>query len=297
MTEQIKHAYDTILEKLGSWLTGSIEMLPNLFVAILVVIFFFLIARLIDKFLHKFIPRIVKNEGIVQLITSLATIIIVSLGIFIALDVLNLDKALTSLLAGIGIVGLALGFAFRESASNFISGVYMAIKSPINIHDLVKYEEFYGRIKTIGLRATTMTTLQGQDVVIPNRLIVENIFVHYTTNGERRIDLKVGISYGDDLELVEKVTLSTIRKINYLLKNKPVDMYYTDFGESSINFTVRYWVKFKIESDYLKARSDGIKSIKKAFEENNITITFPIRTLDFGIKGGQTLKEMLSDKD
>ncbi len=297
MLEQINEAYDKIIGKLGSWVTGTVEMLPNFVVAVLVIIVFYFVARLIDSILQKTLHRFVRNEGIVQLITSLSTIIIIGLGIFIALDVLNLDKALTSLLAGIGIVGLALGFAFRESASNFISGVYMAIKSPINIHDLIKYEDYYGRIKVIGLRATTMTTLQGQDVVIPNRLIVENTFIHFTINGERRIDLEVGISYGDDLDLAEKVTLAAIQKIDYLLKYKKVDMYYTEFGDSSINFVVRYWIKFKVETDYLRARSQGIKNIKKAYEENNITITFPIRTLDFGIKGGKTLKQMLGENE
>ena len=223
--------------------------------------------------------------------------LMVLLGIFIALDVLNLDKTVTSLLAGIGIVGLALGFAFKDAASNFLSGIYMAIKSPINPGDLISYEDIYGRVKEIGLRATTITSLQGQDIIVPNRLLVENIYTHYTINRSRRIDLKIGISYGDDLDKTEKVTLEAIRKIDYILKTKPVDLYFTEFGDSSIDLTVRYWVNFRKETDYLKAVSDGIKNIKHAYDENDITITFPIRTLDFGIKGGKTLADMLNEKE
>ncbi len=71
-----------------------------------------------------------------------------------------------------------------------------------------------------------------------------------------------------------------------------MDLYYQEFGDSSINFIIRYWVNFTKQTDYLQAMHDGIKNIKKAYDENDITIPFPIRTLDFGIKGGKTLDEV-----
>ncbi len=106
--------------------------------------------------------------------------------------------------------------------------------------------------------------------------------------------MNVGISYGDDLEKVEEITLEAINRINYLDKDKPVDLYFLEFGNSSINFVVRYWVNYYKQTDYLKALSDGIKNIKKSYDNNNITIPFPIRTLDFGIKGGEKLSEMMT---
>jgi small conductance mechanosensitive channel len=139
--------------------------------------------------------------------------------------------------------------------------------------------------------------MQGQDVVIPNRLIVENVYTHYTMNGIRRIDLGIGISYGDDLEKAERITLQAIQKLDFLKEDKPVDLYYEEFGSSSINFILRYWVDFSKETDYLKALSEGIKSIKTAYDENDITITFPIRTLDFGMKGGKTFSDMINEVD
>ena len=295
MWTAINNAFQKVYGKLTDWLSHAIEMLPNFVVAILLLFIFIFIARFSDKLLRNALTRFSKNEAVNGLVVSIVSMSIVLLGIFIALDILNLDKTVTSLLAGIGIIGLALGFAFKDVASNFLSGIYMAIKSPINPGDIIAYNEVYGVVKEIGLRATTITSLQGQDVIVPNRLVIENIYTHYTANRSRRIDLKVGISYGDDLEKAERVTLDAIQKIDYILKSKPVDMYYTEFGDSSINFTVRYWVNFRKETDYLRALSDGIKNIKKAFDENGITITFPIRTLDFGIKGGKTLAEMLNE--
>ena len=220
----------------------------------------------------------------------------VIVGLFVALGILNLDKTVTSLLAGVGIIGLALGFAFQDAAANFISGIYLAIKSPINVGDIIEVNESFGKVKKIGLRATTILSFQGQDVVVPNRKIFEDSYTHFTINGEQRIDLGVGVSYGDDLEKVEKITLEAINGLDFIKKEKPVDLYYSEFGDSSINFTVRYWVKMGKRTDYLKGLSEGVKAIKKAYDENDITIPFPIRTLDFGIKGGEKLNEMWPEK-
>ncbi len=297
MLAAINKAFEKTYNKLSDWLSHAIVMLPNFVVAVLMLLAFILIARVLDRFLKHTLAKFSKNEAVNSLVTSIVSTLTVLIGIFIALSILNLDKTVTSLLAGIGIVGLALGFAFKDAASNFISGIYMAIKSPINPGDLISYDNIYGLVKEIGLRATTITSLQGQDVIVPNRLIIENIYTHFTANRSRRIDLEVGVSYGDDLEKTEEVTLAAIKKIDYILKTKPIDLYFTAFGDSSIDLIVRYWVNFRKETDYLRAMSDGIKNIKKAYEENGITITFPIRTLDFGIKGGKTLADMLGERD
>ena len=295
MFEQMENAYSKILDKLQGWLDTLISMLPNFIVAILVTALFFLAARLLKRIFRKMLHKISRNRAVNRLIGNIVFIAVFISGVFIALGILNLDKTVTSLLAGLGIIGLALGFAFKDVAANFLSGFYMAMKSPINVGDMIRYNEVYGNVKEIGMRATTITTLQGQDVVIPNRLIIENEYTHFTINGHRRIDLDVGISYGDDLEKAEKVTLDAIKQMEYLKKDNTVDLFYNEFGSSSINFTIRYWVEFRKESDYLRALSQGIKNIKRAYEENGITITFPIRTLDFGMKGGKGLDEILQN--
>ncbi|MGK7396737.1 MAG: mechanosensitive ion channel family protein [Candidatus Cyclobacteriaceae bacterium M3_2C_046] len=292
MFSDLQNEFDKVVDKLSNWLGQLIVMLPNLVVAILLLILFYFIGKGLRNVLTGTLKRVSDNYTINNFLGTLLFVSMVVVGLFFALGVLQLDRTVTSLLAGVGIAGLAIGLAFKDIAANFLAGIYLAIKSPINDGDLIEYDEHYGTVKKIGLRALTMQTLQGQDIVIPNRFIMENAFIHYTINGVRRVDLAVGISYGDDLEKVQKVTLETINKLEHL-KGKPVDFYYTEFGSSSINFVVRYWVNFNKETDYLQAMSQGIIQVKKAFDQNDITITFPIRTLDFGIKGGEKLSEML----
>jgi small conductance mechanosensitive channel len=105
--------------------------------------------------------------------------------------------------------------------------------------------------------------------------------------------LKVGVSYGEDLEQVRAVTLNAIKALPDLLAREDISLYYTEFGDSSINFELRFWINFKKQPDYLQARSEAIIAIKKAYNKHNISIPFPIRTLDFGIKGGEKLNEVL----
>lgn len=298
MTKEIETYTNQIIDKVENWLDSFVTMLPNFVVAIFVVLLTVLVAKLIRKLAYGMMNRITKNEAINRLTASIAFFLTFAFGIFIALRVLNLDQTVTSLLAGLGIVGLALGFAFKDIAANFIAGIYLAIKSPINVGDIVDYQGERGSVKEIGLRSSTINTFQGQDVIIPNRLIMQEKYTHFSINSERRIDLDVGISYGDDLDKVENVALEAIRKITYLKKDKPVDLYYKEFGDSAIIFTVRYWVDYYADDylRYLRAQSQGIKNIKKAFDKNDITITFPIRTIDFGIKGGKSLADMLNQR-
>lgn len=296
MVDQLLSYFQNVTEKIQHWLEGAIAMIPNFIVALIILLLTFVAARYIRKLVYRLMKRLSRNEAFNRLTSSLSFTALVIAGVFFALGILKLDKTVTSLLAGIGIVGLALGFAFKDIASNFIAGIYMAIKSPINVGDIMEFRDTFGIVHDIGLRASTIRTFQGQDVIIPNRLVMEEKYTHYTLNRFRRIDLEVGISYGDDLEKVERVTLDAVNRIDFLNKFRKPDFYYTEFGDSAIIFTVRYWVDYHV-SDYLiymRALSQGIKNIKKAYDENGLTITFPIRTLDFGIKGGKTLADMLN---
>ncbi|MEP2770634.1 MAG: mechanosensitive ion channel family protein [Fulvivirga sp.] len=296
MFEQISKASNIVLSKVESWIVTLVEMLPNFIIAILVLILFYIISRVIRKVLGTVLHRVMTNESVVKLILACSSFVIIIIGLMVALGVLNLDKTVTSLLAGIGVVGLALGFAFQDAAANLISGVFMAVKSPIFVGDIIETNGIFGKIKEIGLRATTIYVPEGQDVVIPNRLVFQNLYRHYTINGERRVDLQCGISYGENLRQVKEIATEAIKKIPNLLDGKEVEFFYSNFGDSSINFVVRYWIKYNAHADFLNAQSEGVMFLKEAFDAKGITIPFPIRTLDFGIKGGTTLSQMIEKK-
>ena len=187
---------------------------------------------------------------------------------------------------------LALAFAFQDIAANFMSGIFMSFRRPFDIGDLVNVDHKMGRIEAINLRDTTLITLQGQRLIIPNKAVFQNTIENYSSTGKRRLDLSVGVSYGDDLAKVKSVVLAAIDALTEKDPNRQPELFYKEFGDSSINFDLRVWLRDVDQLNYLEAQSEAIMIIKKAFDQNDITIPFPIRTLDFGIKGGETLSEM-----
>ena len=170
----------------------------------------------------------------------------------------------------------------------------MSVKDLYNIGDLVETNGFFGQILSIDLRTTKLRTLEGQEVVIPNKSVVSNPLKNYTITGIRRVDVSCGISYGDDLVKVRDLVINTIKSFDSIKKDKGVDFMFTEYGSSSINFVTRFWVDCTNQREYLLHRSKAIIAIKEAFDKNDIMIPYPIRTLDFGIKGGVTMQEQLN---
>lgn len=275
-------AYELVVEKVDTWIDTAITMLPNLVVAVLVLLVFVAIGKVAKKgFLHVS-RRLTDNHSLQSLLGSLLYIGIVSIGTFTALSILKLDGAVTSLLAGAGVIGLALGFAFQEIASNFIAGTMMSIRKPFKNGDLIETNDYYGLVKIIHLRTTELQTMQGQVVQIPNSHVFKNPIVNYTQLGKRRVDITVGVTYGEDLPKAKQVAHDAVASIEGIDK-KDITVFYTGFNNSSIDFSIRYWIKFTNKhSEYLAAQDKGVIAIKQAFDKNDITIPFPIRTLDMG---------------
>lgn len=149
-----------------------------------------------------------------------------------------------------------------------------------------------GKVSDINLRDTILLTFQGQMVIIPNKNVFQNPIENYSLLGKRRLDLEIGISYAEDLEKVQRITLDALKNIEGLCEDEETTMYYKAFGDSSINYTIRLWLKNPEQSAYWIASNQVIINIKKAYDQNSITIPFPIRTLDLGIKGGESLNDI-----
>ena len=290
--EQVAEPIQTVVQKLDSWLDTFINMLPNMAVTLLLLVIFLLLARYGSKLFRKIFYKASNNEALGHLFSTVVYGTILSIGLFIMLGVLGLDKALTSILAGIGVIGLALGFAFQDIAANFVSGIILAFRRPFKIGEIIEVKDIMGKVTRTGLRDTAIETFQGQEVYIPNKEFLQNAFYNFSVLEKRRIDLSVGVSYVDDLEKVEVVVLSAIKNLEGVIDKDMIIFDYAKFDSSSINFNIRFWIEFPGEPGYLAMRSKAIKAIKSEFDKQDITIPFPIRTLDFGIKGGQKLSQM-----
>ncbi|MDO6390771.1 mechanosensitive ion channel [Pontibacter sp. BT731] len=289
----INKALELLLGKLESWGEHLILMLPNIVVAIILMIITFVVARFIRNGLDKVIGRISHSAALNNLISTILYIALLAVGFFFVLSVLQLDKVVISLLAGVGIIGLALGFAFQDIAANFISGIIIAVQKPFGVGDMIETNDYFGVIERVSLRTLDIRQPSGELVKLPNKMVFENPVTNYSNGGTRRIDLDVGVSYGEDLERVQQIVIEALQDVKNRVKTRDIDVMFDAFNESSIDFKARFWVSYSQQIDFVSAKSDAIIKIKKAFDANNIMIPFPIRTLDFGIKGGEKLSEHL----
>ncbi len=283
--------------KVTGWLEDLVASLPNVIAALVLLVAFWGLARLVRRLVGQVARRIADQPEINRLIASASYLAVLGLGLVLALGVLNLDKTVTSLLAGAGIIGLALGFAFQDIAENFIAGIILNLRNQFTEGDIIATNEFMGTVERVNLRATVLRTFPGQRVLIPNASVFKNPIINYSQPGRRRVDIAVGVSYGDDLAKARRVAIEAVEAVEPRDRDREVELFYEAFGGSSVDFQLRFWIDFRRQTDFLAARSEAIMRIKEAFDDHDITIPFPIRTLDFagGAAGGQSLSTAIHE--
>ncbi|MCK7591177.1 mechanosensitive ion channel family protein [Subsaxibacter sp. CAU 1640] len=279
------------LEKLLQNWEGSVTTyMPKILVAVVVLVIFILLAKLVKNASISMYSKSIKvHPEIANILASLIYFFFILSGVFLSLKILGLEEMLTHLLAGAGIIGIIAGFAFKDIASNIFAGLLLKVQRPYKIGDWVSIDDQYGLVQDVGWITTSIKTVPGQEVFVPNQIVYSSTFTNYSTWGKRRIILKTGVSYGDDLEHVKTVALDEVKKIAQLLPEEGVDFYYTDIGSSTYDFILRFWIKFESNDDFCRGMDGAITSIKKRFEQENISIAYPVTTLDFGVKGGVNL--------
>lgn len=281
---------DYIRKLMQNWEESVLDYLPDLFSAIVILILFFFLAKFVKRISLTFYSKSIKvHPEIANIVASVIYFFFILSGIFLALQILGLESVLTKMLAGAGIIGIVAGFAFKDIASNLFAGLLLKVQHPFKKGDWVNIDNSYGVISELGWITTTINTVPGQEVFVPNQLIYNSTFTNYSSFEKRRIILESGVSYGDDLEHVRSVALDEVKNTEGLLPNEAIDFYFTEIGNSTYNFQLRFWIEFNNNNDHKKAMSDIIMRIKKRFEQENISIAYPVTTLDFGVKGGVNL--------
>jgi small conductance mechanosensitive channel len=226
----INKAYELITKKLTTWLHDLIRILPNILLAAIIFVVGLYVARWLKKIAANLIGRVSDNSSLNNLFISVVYIFFIGVTIFTVLSILHLDTAVTSVLAGAGILGLALAFAFQDIAANFISGIFISFRRPVHIGDIVKIKDYMGKVEEINLRDTVIRTFQGQMVIIPNKDVFQSPIENFTLLGKRRIDLTIGVSYSDDLDKVENITLQAVKDIYGLCTEEQVTLFYKEFA-------------------------------------------------------------------
>jgi small conductance mechanosensitive channel len=280
----IQNSVEGIWTKLGEWLDSIILGLPNFILAVLVFILFVLAAKYLGKLLDKLLRYKVRQASIREITIKILKVVVIAIGFFVALGLLNLNTVLTSVLAGAGVVGLAVGLALQGTLNNTFSGILLSFLPELQIGDWIENNGYAGRVVEINLRSIVIREADNNYVVIPNSQVIDAPFKNFSRTSRSRITVSCGVAYNSDLELVKTITVNTISELFRQKKGEEVEFMYNEFGDSSINFVVRFWSDATNNRDILFARSTAIMAIKKIYDEHDVNIPFPIRTLEFNNK-------------
>ena len=272
---------DKIIEKLEIWKEVFIKNIPNIAIALVVLFIAYFASRGMNSIVNRTIGKKIRQKSVRDLVSRFASALTILVGLYLAMTVLKFDDTLKAIISAAGVSGIVIGLALQGTLSNTISGVVLSFRQNLNIGNWVETNGYSGEVIDINLNYFVIKEADNNMVVIPNKTILESPFKNYSLTTKMRISIECGVEYGADLEKVQALTKEVIGSNfsqNELGKN--VEFYFTEFGDSSINFLCRFWIDSTNALEKLKAKSDAIIKIKQAFDKENISIPFPMRTLE-----------------
>lgn len=264
------------MDKLMNILQGPVVV--NISKALVILLMGFLLAKLVTKFLNRTLSKSLSAQNLMILRRSVFYTILTLF--FIAfLNQLGFDWKI--LLGTAGILTIALGFASQTSASNLISGIFLMVERPFVIDDLIEVGEAYGHVLSIDLLSTKIRTRDNILVRIPNETLMKSQFKNYTHFPIRRVDLKIGVAYKENIRKVISIIKSVVDKNPDCLDEPQPYILHEGFGDSSVDLLVGVWAKTE---NYWEVKTMLYRDIKEAFDKADIEIPFPHRSIYVGEK-------------
>jgi small-conductance mechanosensitive channel len=231
---------------------------------------------LLQRAVQRLCRRRGVDEGVRYALTRLVHYVVIAVGAFLALD--NLGISVTAL-AGLGaILAVGIGFGLQNITQNFVSGLILLLERPVKKGDFVVVGETSGAVRDIRARATVVTTLDNVEIIVPNgQFITEQVTNETFTDRRVRARVAVGVAYGSDTERVRELLLEVASSHAQVLEDPPADVQFTDFGDSSLDFALVFWVPDALFRP--RVASDLRFAIDAAFRREGIEIPFPQRDL------------------
>lgn len=243
---------------------------------ILAALLIFMIGRWIAKMITYSLKRMLSTRGMEEMLINFLGAILYSI-LFMVVIIATLSQLgvqTTALIAVLGAAGLAVGLALQNSLGNFAAGVMLVLFRPFTKGDYVEAGGTSGTVNELGIFNTVLDTPDNRRVIVPNGQITSDSITNYSAHNTRRIDMIIGVDYGDDLKVVRETLERTVREHEKVLDKPEPIIWVMDLADFSVNFAVRPWVR---TDDYWQVRNELLEQLKAALEEAGCSIPFPQR--------------------
>ena len=267
------------LGQFGSDLRGLLRALPLVAVAIGIAFLVGLIGYLIAG-RGRFWRWVAPNVFLAELLQTSVRFVFIILGLVAALEVLGATALLGAVLGGAGVIGIALGFAVRDTADNYVSSLMLSLRQPFRANDHVVIEGQEGRVLRLTSRATILMTLDGNHLRIPNSTVFKAVILNYTRNPERRFEFDLGVDADDDPIDGIRVGLAALNDLDFVLDTPRATAVIQQVGDSNIVLRFFGWLD-QTHTDFMKGRSLAIQKTKAALEASGFALPEPIYRLRF----------------
>ncbi|SMH40123.1 mechanosensitive ion channel family protein [Maritimibacter sp. HL-12] len=260
-------------DRLLSRAQQGVAYLPLVAVALLAFVVVTWIGVILAQFRQPW-DRLAPNAFIAELFRTFVRLAAVIAGVVVALDILGASALLSTILGAAGIVGLAIGFAVRDTVENFIASVLLSIRQPFRPNDAIEIGGDEGKVIRLTSRATILLSWDGNQIRIPNSTVFKSRIVNYSRNPERRFKIDFGVAYGTDLVVAKTLAEETVAGLPFVLKIPTTMAWTTTLNGSDIGMTVVGWIDQR-ETGLDAARSEAIRQLLIAFDKAGIEMPEP----------------------
>lgn len=218
--------------------------------------------------------RLAPNAFIADIFRAVIRVAAVIGGMVIALDILGATALMSTILGAAGIIGLAIGFAVRDTVENFIASVLLSVRQPFSPNDAIEINGDQGKVIRLTSRATILLSFDGNHIRIPNSTVFKSRIINFTRNPERRFEFELGVAYGTDLAMAKDLAEATLKALPFVLDTPAVSIWTTELGGSDIGMKLTAWINQR-ETGLMAARSEAIRQVLMAFDGAGVQMPEP----------------------
>lgn len=276
-TMDIRRRLNPAVERFTDRLEQLVVQLPLVLISLTVFFFIAWVGMRVARWRNPW-NRLAPNAFIADLFRSVVRIVFVIAGIVIALDIMNATALLSTILGAAGLIGLAIGFAVRDTVENFIASVMLSIRQPFRPNDVVEINGDQGKVIRLTSRATILLSFDGNHIRIPNATVFKSRIINFSQNRERRFMFTLGVDSAADLGATRELAVDAVQALPFVLSEPAANAWVGEITDSGIEIVVVGWIDQR-ETSISLARGEALRLAKRAIEASGVALPNTTYTL------------------